>query len=194
MSNGVDRATLRFAEKVKIQFAFLESLGFRCIETNATLVRFESPRILLNVFHGRKSYEIDIDFRAKRKRSDSYWLTNLLDLLGDTDCERGPYATHTVKGVKTGVQKLAQTFRRCIDSGVLDDPKLFTRLKAQSEKSIEEYVLEVALTHARNTVAIAWAKKDFSGVVRAFKPLQTHLTSTEAAKLAYATKQIKASH
>jgi hypothetical protein len=57
---GPERWRLSFAAVVSDEFAFLLGLGFRVVEMNDTLVRYESDRRLVQVFHGRGSYELGV--------------------------------------------------------------------------------------------------------------------------------------
>lgn len=57
----IDTSLLHFPEEVKSRFAFLERLGFRRVRPKATLVRYESLVMGINVYHGGRSYEIGIE-------------------------------------------------------------------------------------------------------------------------------------
>ena len=77
-----DRSLLRFAEEVKDRFSFLGALCFYCVRAEATFVRFESPRVSINVFHGRHSFEIDLEIEPAQSSVDAcsflkffVWLT-----------------------------------------------------------------------------------------------------------------------
>jgi hypothetical protein len=58
--NITDRSLLRFADEVKLRFVFLETLGFRCVRSEAILVRFEASNIAISVYHDQQSYEISL--------------------------------------------------------------------------------------------------------------------------------------
>ena len=125
-----DRSVLRFAEEVKDRFSFLETLGFRHVRSEPTFVRFESPRASVNVYHGRRSFEIRLEIESASSPTDAYSFSEILRLV---DREQGEqyrnYATHTAQGVAEGVGKLAELFQRCIAAGILNDKQLFARLK-----------------------------------------------------------------
>jgi hypothetical protein len=185
-----DRSVLRFAEEVKGRFSFLETLGFRCVRSEATFVRFESARASVNVYHGRRSFEIGLEMESASSPTNAYSFSELLRLV---DREQGEqyrnYATHTAQGVAEGVGKLAELFQRCIAAGILNDDQLFSRLKLQKKELTAIYANEVELRQARRAAEAAWHKKDYAAVVKVFKPLRAALTATEVGKLEFAEKQ-----
>ena len=185
-----DRSVLRFAEAVKERFAFLETLGFRCVRSEATFVRFESSRVAINIFHGRHSFEIDLEIEPAQSPTDVYSFSEILRLVDREQAEHSrSYATHTAQGVVEGVRQLAELFQWCIATGILNDDQLFSRLKLQKKELVKNYALETELFQARRTAEAAWRTKDYAAVVKALKPLRAALTATEAGKLEYAEKQ-----
>jgi hypothetical protein len=190
--NATDRASLGFADAVKAKFGFLEGLGFRCVSTEATLVRFESPTLAINISHGRQSYEISLEIDQGRE-SETYSFSEILRLVQVEQAERyRDYATHTVAGVTEGVSQLAELFRKCVVVGILNDSELFFRLKFQRSEWAKNYALETQVEQARRKSESAWAEKDFARVVQVLAPVQEHLGSSELKKLEYAKKQMDA--
>lgn len=185
-----DRSLLRFAEEVKDRFSFLEGLGFHCVRSEATFVRFESPKAGINVYHGRHSFEIDLEIESTPSATDAYSFSEILRLADSKQAERyRNYATHTAQGVAEGVRQLAELFQRCIAAGILKGDQLFSRLKLQREKLGRNYALETQLEQARKKSEAAWNKKDYAAVVKALSPLRAALTATEVGKLEFAEKQ-----
>src|SRR5438045_7554154 len=91
-----DRSALRFAEEVKARFSFLEALGFHCVRSEATLVRFESPKVSINVYHGRHSFEIDLEIEPAQSPADAYSFASVLRLVDPAQLgHTRSYATHT---------------------------------------------------------------------------------------------------
>ncbi len=161
-----DRALLRFADEVKARFAFLETLGFQCVRSEATLVRFESPKLAVSVFHGRQSYEISLEIEDARG-SEPHSFSEILRLVHNERAEQyRDYATRTVEGVVEGVRQLAELFRKCVDAGIFDDSELFSRLKLQREEWARNCSLETQLEQAHKKSESAWAEKNFWKVVR----------------------------
>jgi len=185
-----DRSLLRFADEVKVHFAFLEPLGFCCTHSETTLVRFESSKLAINIYHGLQSYEISLEIECPQTL-DTYSYGALLRLVDSEQAKQyRDYATHTVEGVAEGVRQLAERFRKCVDVGILNDSKLFSRLKLQRAEWARSYALETQLEQARKKAESAWREKDFEKVVQAFAPLQEHLNSSDLKKFEYAKKHI----
>lgn len=188
-----DRSLLRFSEEVKSRFSFIEPLGFRCVRSEATLVRFESSKIAITVYHEKLSYEISSAIE-KMHGSDVYSFSEVMCLVnGERIEQHRDYAAHTVEGVAEGVRKLADLFRKCVEAGILNDSELFYRLKLQREEWTRSYSLDTQLEQARKIAALAWAEKDFRRVVQALSPLQEHLDATDLKKLKFARKRAIAS-
>ena len=182
-----DRSVLRFAEETKDRFAFLETLGFHHVRSEQTFVRFESPRANVNVYHGRRSFEIGLEIESA---ADAYSFSEILRLVDRKQVEQyRNYATHTAQGVAEGVAKLAELFQGCIAAGILNDKQLFARLKAQRGELARNYALETQLEQARRKSEAAWRTQDYAAVVAALKPLRAALTATEVGKLEFAEKQ-----
>jgi hypothetical protein len=186
----IDRSLLRFTEEVKAHFAFLEAKGFRCTRSEVTLVRFESAELAIDIYHGRQSYEISLQIENVRE-SDSYSFLEILRLTHNEPAEQyRDYATHTVEGVAEGVRRLAELFRKCVDSDILNDSELFFRLKQQRGEWAKSYALETQLEQARRKSESAWAEKKFGKVIEVLAPFQEHLNPSDLKKLEYAKKQI----
>lgn len=145
----------------------------------------------INVYHGRRSFEISLEIKSLETPTESYPISALVRLF---DAKRGEeykvYSTHTVEGVAEGVRRLAKLLHECLKAGVLDDKQLFSRLKLQRHDLAGKYALEVQLSQGRQQSESAWAKKDFAKVVKILSPLQEHLNPSDLKKLEYAKKHL----
>lgn len=187
----IDRSVLHFPEEVRARFAYLEALGFACAHSEATLVRYESPVIGINIYQGRQSYEIGLEIESLQVPKGSYSFSEILRLVDAKRAENyRNFASHTVEGVAEGVQQLAALFHECIDAGILNEQQLFPRLKLQRGEWSKNYALEIELRQARSNSEDAWTKKDFQKVVQILSPLREHLHPAELKKLEYAKKHL----
>ena len=185
-----DRSFLRFPDEAKTQFAFLETQGFHCVHSEATLVRFESSRLAINIYHGRQSYEIGLEIESLVSPTDRYSFSTLLHLIDQELAKHyRSFSAHSVQGVSDGVRQLAESLKRCLAVDILNDKQLFPRLKLQCQKLREDYALEVQLQQARGKAEVAWRNKDYAAVVRNLKPLRSILSVTEIEKLEFAEKK-----
>ena len=107
-----DRSLLRFADEVKAGFSFLEAIGFRCTRSEVTLVRFESAKIAIIVYHGRQSYEISLQIEDMRG-SESYSFSQILRFVRNERAEQ--YRNYTTQ---TGVKRTARSPRKTFVYGI----------------------------------------------------------------------------
>lgn len=185
-----DRASLRFADEVLKRFAFLLDSGFAVAETDPTFVQFKSPLIILNVFHGRRSYEIGLELASADKPADTYPLYYLL-WLADPNYSYRVFQAESTESVAEGVRQLAERFKPCFDIGLLNDKDLFVKFERQSKIWSHEFAMEVNLQQAHRFSNEAWLKKDFHEVVKILSPYRGHLTPTDLNRLEYAEKHLK---
>ena len=145
-----DRSILRFPEEVKGQFSFLETRGFRRKRAGPTLVRYQSPMMGVNIYHGRQSFEVGLEIDSISSPTVTYSFSEILCLVDrEKDEQYKNYATHTAQGVAEGVGQLANLLQRCVAAGLLEDKQLFTRLKTQRGEIAKAYALETQLETRR---------------------------------------------
>ena len=190
--NVIDRSILRFAEAVKSSFSFLEAVGFCCVRSEATFVRFESEKMNIKIYHGRRSYEIDLEVEPAQSPAESYPLREILFIVDPKRAEQYKgYATQTQQGVVEGVRQLAEYFSYCLCSGILDDPSIFSQLRQQHQILMRDYWQKKELQQAIGQLELAWTKRDFQKVVKILSPLQEHLNLVDLKKLEYAKRHLK---
>jgi len=184
------RSFLRFADEVKREFAFLDSHKFRCVRAEMTFVRFESPPCAINIYHGRRSYEIGLEVEFSQS-NDTYSFSEIMRLgKCNQDEQYRRFTANSVNGIATGVHELADRFRKCVDIDILYDERSYFRLKELRKEWIENYALKVELLQARKKSNEAWKKTDFYQFVEVLTPLQEHLSQVESRKFEYARKKI----
>ena len=188
-----DRRDLRFAEVAEVKFNLLQEHGFKRMQSEPTLVRFESRRAYVNVYHGRQSFEVGLEIGSLVAGADetSYSMSEIIRLVdaGEADGYRN-YVAHSPERVAEGVQRLAMLFSRYVNAGALGDTVLFERLREGRELWSREYATDVNLTHARQKLGVLWHAKDYPKVVELLSPLRDALTPTEVHKLEYAEKHV----
>jgi hypothetical protein len=188
-----DRERLFFAESVRRHFGFLEGRHFTVVTCTPTYVRYESQRLFVNVYHGRKSFEIGLEVGqlTRGRREEPYPISGIISLL---DPERAAdyqdYATRTAEGVDEGLRRLSALFREYAERGLFEDPGLFTRLQRQRQESGQRMARDVDLTHAREALGGLWRSRDYARVVQLLQPLRESLGPSELKKLEYAEKHI----
>ena len=64
------RMQLGFSLEVLSAFQFLtQDYGFKCVKNDVTFVRYESESTFVNIYHGRRSYELGVEIGKLEK----YW-------------------------------------------------------------------------------------------------------------------------
>lgn len=185
-----DRSILRFSDKVKEDFAFLEDLGFECVSSSETFVRFESSKASINVYHGRRSFEIGLEVAPPQDKAEVYSFGAVLRLIDKEQAERyRNYAARTVQDVAKGVRQLGDFFHSCVSSEFFDDDQLFFRLKVQREEFSKAYSIESQLMQARGKLEEAWKEKNYSRIVEVLSPFEQHLSASERKKLEFSRRK-----
>jgi len=187
-----ERAYLRFAEEVKVQFRFLLKLGFTFIRSEASFVRFESPDLAVNIYHGRLSYEIGLEIEFKGEINSCFGISRLLRLINyELYLRYRQFATRSEEGVVTGVRQLSEMFRYCIDMGILDNKRqLLSRLREFQAIAGHEMAVKYNLPGIRSEAATAWRNKDFRLFIDLLTPYKDDLTLVEIKKMEYASRHL----
>ncbi len=191
MVRGKQR-NLNFEKAVGKYFGFLHEHGFECARSEPSLVRFESQRNYVNVYHGRQSFEIGLEVGSLATDvEDIYSMSEIIRLIepAEADGYRN-YAARSPDSVIEGVQRLAMLFRRYVDAGVLDNAGLFEQLRKNRETWSREYARKVHFAQARQRLDVVWHEKDFEKIVELLRPLRELLTPSELQKLEYAERHL----
>lgn len=176
-----------FSDTVKREFHFLESHGFVACSFESGLARYESSVLWIEVFR-EGAYEIALSL-GPLLAPDSFSMGSLLRLV---DPEVGGryrnFMATSPELVARGVTELAARLRRCADSGVLADQRLFERLHEGSRQAVTQMATETLMADVRRRLQPAWQAKDYSLVVQLLAPVEHLLTNVERDKLKLARK------
>lgn len=192
------RAGLRFPEMVHKYFSFLELHGFHCVKSLSTYVRFESPPLFINIYHGRSSFEIGVELGVIGEHDKvgnyPYSLSALLEVARYPKAEEyRDFATHTPDGVNEGVKIESELFKNFV-LPILNNPDLFELLKEQRKVRTEKYFKKEKLFYLRRDLDKAWLAKDYPRVVELLRPARKDLDIVQIKKLEYAENRLKDIH
>src|SRR6266545_442730 len=75
-----------FVSEVRTAFNFLlTDYGFSCVKIEPTFLRYESPLIFINIYHGRKSSELGVEIGQLNNvlgaRENHYTIGEVMDLM-----------------------------------------------------------------------------------------------------------------
>lgn len=193
---GSERDKLEFAGSVLANFQFLADMGFRPVQEEITLIRYESSAVFINVFHGRASFELGIEIGILCEPTEHVTLYDIL-LWADALKAEG-FGQHVMfqvssrEGVQQFVPKLASLVRRYGEPFLRGDSTAYTEVLEARSRAARDFEQQVQLDDLRRRVEIAWTSNDFAGVVDLYGSIGTDMTSVEAKKLAYAEKKLRA--
>jgi hypothetical protein len=205
-----ERAMLGFTEAVIAHFGFLEERGFRCVKVDPTLVRYESERVFVNVYHGRSSYElvVEIGHSAYKpppmesvKHSEGYvGRPNSEDMFTVWDIARYAGAPNvsettslqasTADQVQSFVPKLAELVQRYGGPALEGDADFLEQVRRHRSEESRRLRRRDELRQARSYAVDAWRRSDYKEVVRLLEAFQSELTASEVKKLTYARERL----
>lgn len=188
-----ERYNLKFNLHVKEEFDFLiQHYSFNIIRDEITFVRYESPLVFVNVYHGRSSYEIGFECGLKS--------------LGEVHRARLPIILQAILGPN---HKEMAIFQACEEQKLIFCVKNLARIvKTHCQHLLEgspaayhavqeAYKTEgIELNYFYNIRPVindadeAWKRKDYTEAKRLYESVKEHLSPLEISRLHYAAKKI----
>jgi hypothetical protein len=188
-ADAPDRSQLRFVEAVEDAFGFLRFRGFAPVRREATLVRFESDRVFVNVYHGRRSYEMNVEV-GRLGRGDDDRPYHLEALIRIRDAEAGARfrvpAVRTAALVRDAARELAALLQEHGDAVLGGDDATFARLDRERARWAHAYALEVRLSQVVPQADEAFRSGDYARAAQLLESVKEGLTDVQLKKLRYA--------
>jgi hypothetical protein len=190
-----ERARLDFPAAARASFAFLAELGFNLTTAEMTFVRYESPRVFVNVYHGRASYELNVEVGLRADTPSSpenpFSIGEIVELQsGGLRHFRPPQVT-TADGVRKSTAQLAELVRDYAGEALRGDADFFTRLSLLRVKKSDAYLKDSRLSRVRAEADKAWRERDYEKFISLYQPLTDDLSPAELKKLSLAKKYSK---
>jgi len=187
---SADRAKLGFAEAVVANFGFLSEIGFVRVETKMTFVKYCSAQVFINIYHGRASYEMNVEIGRVTEPTRTLSISDVLKWSGTY--EDAGFGRHVMFQVSTrdGVFEFVPRLASLVRSAAM--PLLENKASAWKEalelqqRRWEEYVAEVNDSAAREKAELAWQSKDMAETARLYRSMKGNLTDVELRRLDYA--------
>jgi hypothetical protein len=192
---GSERASLGFREAVTSEFDFLvKNFSFTCVKQDVTYVRYESSDVFVNVYHGRASFELNVEIGERAGGRDipetRFTIGDILYLFSPQVAENyHPYQVTTLESVKKFVGELARLVEQYATPALRGDHNCFQRVAEIQLQRSNNLLQTWELNRVRREVETAWREKDFKRVVEIYDPVKEHLTPAEVKKLEYARKK-----
>jgi hypothetical protein len=196
---GKDRWNLGFKEAVWANFQFLQDYGLTLVQSEVTYVRYDSPKVFVNVYHGRGSYELNVEIgRHEGLRKDSPF--SLDAVLG---WKRAPerkllntevplFHAKNFESVQELVPKMATLFKKYADPLLKADEESFMSFDNYCTLESHRLGQRFAAGTTRWKADSAFKRKDWKQVIELYHLIGKDLSQTEQAELAYAEQQVLA--
>jgi hypothetical protein len=190
---GENRWKLGFKEAVLENFAFLQVKGFKALLAEDTLVHFESATVLVNVYHGRGSFEIGVQI-GRLDRSLKYGLDYIVRRAGKEVWNSEGFGQSTMfqvsdrEGVCSIVPKVARLVQKYGEPFLEGDPNFYNELERADKHESMKFQRDQALQKVHKEARAAWMARDYARVAELFQPVRDDLTETDRKKLEYAEK------
>jgi hypothetical protein len=184
-----DRADLHFARKVRAAFIFLEELGFVRVEELPTLVRYRNEDIEVDVYHGRRSFEVGSGVAGLGVR---YAMSELIRVADPEAAKtyRLTIAT-TPAEVADALEELSSLMRRYGAAALRGESQSFSALAKQREQWSEDYALDVLAGQLRPQADDAFRRGDYATAAQLYERIRGRLSLAEVKKLALAQSRSK---
>lgn len=184
---GPDRAPLNFANLAKKDFAFLHDLGFVEIEASPTIVRYQKGDIEIDVYHGRRSYEIGVELTHGGTR---YSLPDLIRVIDPQVAKRYCTLTATTQeAVAEGLMRLGALAKRYCVQALQGNSEFFAELEGKHKLWMEKYWLAMNARQLRPQAHEAFRLGNYQEAAELYKQIQPLLSPTELRKLAIAEEK-----
>ena len=186
---SVDRAQFNFVASVRQAFGFLESLGFKELETTPTLVLYGIEDVEVDVYHGRGSYEIGAGVRCAETRFD---LSSIMTAVSP-EIARGYRRTIATspESVRKAVEDLSVLFKQHCADALRAEPRFLELMTKKRQEWAEAYALEVLAGTVRPEAEEYFRAGDYAKAAGLYAQILERLSPAEKKKLALARKRSK---
>ncbi len=184
---GPERTRLNFPHVVEQGFAFVSKSGFTLVEALPTIVRYRKDDIELDVYHGRKSFEIGLEIHYFGERFSMSEIIRASDP-GAAESYRNPTAL-TMGEVLSGVGKVARALQRHGEQALRGDAEFFVELMRQRQAWSDAYSLDVLAEQIRPRADAAFKEGRYREAAELYERISARLSPAEQKKLAAAQKR-----
>jgi hypothetical protein len=188
----MDRGELGFVAVAQAAFNFLvEEFGFRLVKSEPpTFVRYESDVMFLNVYHGRRSYELGVEVGPLADPVGlRYGLPDVLGaILGWDDKSRTYFQASNAQAVRRCVGAIADLVASHYGAVLMGDRTVLERVAAYRSEKNQAYEKQALQRPVREAADKAWRAKDYENVQRLYSSIRNDLSLVERKRLDYAER------
>jgi hypothetical protein len=182
-----DIGSQTFVSLVEKYFAFVNDYGFELVKTDNTLVVFRKGDLDVNVYLGRKSFEVGITLMYKGEPFAFGEIVQDIDPVF-AEASRNPTAFR-VEDREPAVRKVAEEFQRYGKCAMLGEPEYFEALLERRKAWSASYALDVREEQTRPKAEAAFREGRYREAAELYESIAPRLTPTEQAKLKFARKR-----
>lgn len=186
--DGGSEGHLGFTTFVLREFAFLLRLGFSVVREESTLVRFESKRIFVNIYHGRSSHVIGVEL-GRIQQGDMYSLHELLAAVSPADVDQARFQASNLGELERCLSRVAVTIKEKCHALLVSDEAAFVELN-----SVVAPMRQTATMHAQFGAILtradrAWEEKEWPAALSLYERAEAGLSDSQRRRLEYLRKR-----
>lgn len=199
---GRDREQLDFVGATRARFRFLVDLGFEEVRAEPTYIRFERADSFVEVFHGRASYELGVEFGRQVELGDEvveqkFHIVDVLPVLAPEEAAFRARTATSRDQVGRFVEELALVAKVAAERLEQEGLAAFDRVSEAVERQSDEFLEGTRASLLRARAEDAWHRKDFASVITAYEEIESELDTvalrdSETKRLDYARKHLDA--
>lgn len=180
------RELFNFPAIVSERFAFLRDFGFARAHSLPTLVSYRKAEVEVNVFHGRRSFEVGFEILRAGKRYSMSQLIRLTDEEAGAQYRRSMATTPTL--LIPAVERLAELVRRYAVPILQGDAEIFATLDKQAEILRRNFDLDTVARQTRPEAESAFREHRYREAAELYERMSDRLTPAERKKLEFARR------
>ena len=184
-----EHGRLGFVDGVVEHFAFLIKFGFRIVDTQPTLVTFAGQGCSLNVYFGRRSYELGV---VLKREGEEFHLAEFIRLADPNRAKSyRNFQTSRADGVAKGLASLVDLVREFIIPALQADQSSFERLRLERIEWSNNYAMQVLADQVRPLAGAAFRRGDYTTAQKLYGRIASVLSPAEQARYSLASKRSK---
>jgi hypothetical protein len=183
---------MSFGEAVLKACSYLAIEGFAVVEQLPTLVRFARGSVEVDIYLGRRSFEVGAGLSIDGERFSLSELIQLNDP-GLAKSYRNPVVTGA-EGTVAAVSQVALLLHQFGTLALRGGASVLPALVAQRDLWSKNLALDVLASQTRPLAEEAFKAGSYAKAVELYSQIQSRLSSSERAKLALAEKRSAVRH
>jgi len=188
--DGGNEGRLGFTTFVLREFAFLLQLGFSVAREESTLVRFETERIFVNVYHGRSSYAVGVEL-GRIQQGDMYSLHEVLAAVSPADVDQARFQASDPGELERCLSRVASTIKEKCRALLTGDEAAFVELHSIVAPMRQAATMQAQFGAILTRGDQAWDSKDWATARALYERAEPGLSDSQRRRLEFLRKRGK---